>query len=305
MAGRKKKRSKIKKLFYIISALILLVLIYGIAVEPYLIDTEEETVTVRNLPESWEGEEIAVVGDFQTGMWANNTAAARRVIDKIVDRKPKAVLLLGDFIYKPKDDLNENLKTVADYLKPLTKTDIPVYAVLGNHDYGMEKLKADPNEEAARKLTGMLEGLGIEVLKNESVQLATEENPFYLVGMGAKFPNNANPEKAFATVEEQAPRMVLMHHPDTIEKIPNNAFSFAVAGHTHGGQIQIPLTPDWTWLTYTPRDLVHAAGWITGHGFDDKKLYVNKGIGFSYFPVRINCAPELTIFTLQSDESTA
>ena len=90
-----------------------------------------------------------------------------------------------------------------------------------------------------------------------------------------------------------------MHHPDSFAEIPAGAAPLAVAGHTHGGQVRIPLMPQWSWLTFVKEDEVHADGWIDGYGAEGNRLYVNRGIGFSVVPLRINCPPELTRFVLE------
>ena len=89
-----------------------------------------------------------------------------------------------------------------------------------------------------------------------------------------------------------------MHNPDTFATVPTGAAPLAVAGHTHGGQLRIPFTPQWTWLTYLAEDRIHADGWIEDYGRAGNRLYVNRGIGFSQLPLRINCPPEITFFTL-------
>jgi hypothetical protein len=88
-----------------------------------------------------------------------------------------------------------------------------------------------------------------------------------------------------------------MHNPETFAAIPDVG-AIALAGHTHGGQIRIPFTPEWTLLTYVAGDRVHADGWIEDYGEPSNRLYVNRGIGFSLLPLRINCPPEITLFTL-------
>ncbi len=72
-----------------------------------------------------------------------------------------------------------------------------------------------------------------------------------------------------------------------------------MAGHTHGGQVRIPFLPEWSWLTYAVEDEVHADGWIDGYGAPGNRLYVNRGIGFGTAPIRVNCPPEVTVFTLR------
>ncbi len=76
------------------------------------------------------------------------------------------------------------------------------------------------------------------------------------------------------------------------------AAPLAIAAHTHGGQVRIPGLPAWTWINFFREEEVHADGWIDSFGAPGNHLYVNRGIGFSYVPIRINCPPEVTMFTL-------
>ncbi len=78
-----------------------------------------------------------------------------------------------------------------------------------------------------------------------------------------------------------------MHEPDSFGAFPANAAPLALAGHTHGGQIRVPFTEDWSWMALATDEKVHADGWIDGFGQTG-----NRGIGFSSFPVRINCRPD-------------
>ena len=95
-----------------------------------------------------------------------------------------------------------------------------------------------------------------------------------------------------------APRMVMMHNPETFAKLPANTAPVAVAGHTHGGQFRIPFAPDWSYKSLTAKDRAKVDGWIDDFGAHGNHLYVNRGIGFSTLPLRINTPPEITVFTL-------
>lgn len=66
--------------------------------------------------------------------------------------------------------------------------------------------------------------------------------------------------------------------------------------------MRVPLTPDWTWISYTTEDKVHLAGWIEGYGAPSNRLYINRGIGFSVAPMRFNAPPELTVVTLKAGQ---
>jgi len=301
-----------KKIKYTLLGLLGLIgalLIWGL-LEPYLIDIEEEVAEIPNLPAAWKGQRVAVIADWQVGMWLDNTPTIRRIVQQLVEQRPALVLVGGDFIYSPGKNPNEEISKAVELIRPLIKAGIPTYAVLGNHDYGMKAKDAPPNVTLAIKMAESLEAVGVQVLKNEAVELAPsvdqrqtlsrmQRQTLYLVGIGARWPNEDKPAVALAQVPDGAPRLVMMHHPGSFAAFPANSAPLAVAGHTHGGQIRLPFTPEWSWLTFIKEDKVHADGWIDGYGQPGNHLYVNRGIGFSIIPIRINCPPEITLFTLQ------
>jgi predicted MPP superfamily phosphohydrolase len=287
----------------ILGVLVALV-VYGTAVEPRLyLDVEEHTVELPGLPAQWEGREIAALGDFQVGMWWHNTGMMRRMVARVVEERPSAVLLLGDFVYRVGEDHARELETVRGILAPLAASGIPTFAVLGNHDWGLQVDSAEADREAGRAVREMLEELDVRVLHNEAAALAREgaAEPLYIVGIGSHYLGADRPDDALSAVPASAARVVFMHHPDSYEMIPAGVAPLAVAGHTHGGQLALPFTPQWSWMAFTKEDEVHADGWVEeGYGAPGNRLYVNRGVGFSVVPIRIGAAPELTVFTLTS-----
>lgn len=280
---------------------IALLAVWGL-IEPRLLNTEEETATIPNLPADWEGKQIVQISDFQIGMWADNPGTARRSVKEAIDANPAAVLVSGDFLYHPGSDPTKEIETAVSIVAPLVDAGIPTYAVLGNHDYGMSSEKADPREQLASTLRTELETAGIVVLQNESTQMQLSDGgePLYLVAVGSHWANRDDVDAALAEVPESGPRFVLMHNPDSFERFPANTAPMAVSGHTHGGQIRLPNSPQWSWLRFTQNDEVTADGWIKDYGQSGNNLYVNVGIGMSIIPIRLFCPPEITLFTLES-----
>ncbi|RLQ90035.1 metallophosphoesterase [Planomicrobium sp. Y74] len=300
----------VKRLLLILGALIAVLLVWGL-VEPYFVNLEEEEAVVPNLPEAWENEKIAVIGDFQIGMWMDNASTVEQMAEKLVELNPSAVLFLGDYIYHSVDNHAKERQRVKELIEPLTDSDIPVFAVLGNHDYGMASQTADPNEELAQEMKSALQEIGITVLHNEAVPLTLtdggleQENPspesLYLVGLGAAWPENADPSAAFNGVPDSAARFVMMHNPETFGTLPADSAPVSVAGHTHGGQMRVPGTPEWSYTALlNEKEDDHMYGWIDDYGATGNHLYINPGVGFSILPLRINCPPEITLFTLKS-----
>jgi predicted MPP superfamily phosphohydrolase len=322
-----KLTKKIKYSVLGLLGLLSLLLAWGVAIEPYLIDREEEVALIPGLPASWQGKRVALIADFQVGMWMDNTPTIRRIVKQLVEERPAFILIAGDFVYKPDSDPTAEINEVVELVRPLSEAQIPTYAVLGNHDYAKESA----DDQRSSELQKALEAAGIQVLKNEAVALApptTSNNsdrslskvegkqPLYLVGIGAHRPDEDRPIASLQQVPTDAPRLVLMHNPASFAKLPAATAPVAMAGHTHGGQIRIPFTPgwswmsliadkpDWSWISEIRGDEVRVSGWIKGYGQPENHLYINRGIGFSKVPIRLNCPPEITLFTLQRPEES-
>ncbi|MDQ3636064.1 MAG: metallophosphoesterase [Acidobacteriota bacterium] len=315
----------IKIISLCLAVIVMLLAIWGVLIEPRLIDFREETATVPNLPKSWENKKIALIADIQIGMWFGNEDTVKEIVKRIIEIRPAAVLIAGDFVYQPTDEdklqdieredvknFKNEVNQSVDLLKPLAEAKIPTYAVLGNHDYGMSYPDSVKNEKLAQAIRQTLKSANIKVLENQAVPLElndknSEKNNqseddianFYVVGIGSGYAQNAKPELALAEVSDNAPRVIFMHEPDTFTDFAPNTAPFAVAGHTHGGQIRIPFTKNWSWMALLSDEKIKTDGWINNYGNSGNHLYVNRGIGFSSFPVRINCRPELTVFRLQ------
>lgn len=311
--------------------LAILILAWGAGIEPRLIDEEEEEAEIPGLPDAWTGQQVAVIADLQVGMWWDNTGTIRRIVDRLVDQRPAAVLIAGDFIYHPANqagasgsggsgtqtappglDAAEAVASVVAeavaLVRPLAEAGIPTFAVLGNHDYGMESRQAVRLDWAAQRLSEALDAAGIPVLRNEVVALPAPGGrggmvgdgspPLYLVAIGSRYADRDRPAAALAALPDDAPHIVMMHNPESFEQFPAGTAPLAVAGHTHGGQIRIPFTEDWSWMALVQDDRVRVDGWISGYGGSGNRLYVNRGIGFSALPIRINAVPEVTMLTL-------
>ncbi len=283
-------------IFGILSVLIL----WGL-LEPKFIDVEEETAIIPDLPPAWEGKRIGQITDFQVGMWWGNTGTISDAVKKLVEERPAAVLISGDFIYHSLPNASEELSKVTEAIQPLTTANIPTYAVLGNHDYSHKP----PKPELGKQVKEALEKVGVKVLQNQAVKIDSPivqggNQPLYLVGVGAYIANNSDVDKALSEVPDNSPRVVMMHNPASFAAFPPQTAPLAVAGHTHGGQIRLPFTPQWSWISLVKGEEVYGDGWIKNYGEPGNKLYVNRGIGFSDVPIRINCPPEVTLFTLRS-----
>lgn len=238
-------------------------------------------------------------------MWLDNAPTMRRSVERLVEERPEAVLITGDFVYGPSDEQDEDIRKAEEFASPLAEAGIPTYAVLGNHDYRMSYPDSDPNLRSANRVEEALESAGVRVLGNETVELEAPEGEsagdesLRLVAVGARYPDLDRPREALSEVPEGAARIAMMHNPTSFADFPAETAPLAVAGHTHGGQVSLPFTAQWSWITYAQKDEVHVDGWIEDFGEPGNQLYINRGIGFSVVPIRILCPPEVTLFTLR------
>jgi uncharacterized protein len=280
------------------------VAVYGMAVEPRFVVREDEQAPVPQLPAAWEGKQIAVFADLQVGMWWANLDAARRLVDRVVEINPAAVLIAGDFVYDADDSVDPQMIQVLSIIQPLLDHKIPVYAVLGNHDYSLMNEGSKKESYVARHVRVALDRAGVHMMDNQVALLvlpgadSATSPQLYLVGVGEKWAKADSIVSTLARVPQGAPRIVFMHDPDSFARAPDSEAPFAVAAHTHGMQLGIPYVSDWLWRHKFSDTGAGVAGWIDHYGKPGNRLYVNRGVGFSIVPARVHAPPELTVFTL-------
>jgi hypothetical protein len=159
-------------------------------------------------------------------------------------------------------------------------------AVLGNHDQWDGK-------ETELRLVNELEGIGIQVLRNRSTKLSRGRSSLYVAGTDDYWVS-CDLEKALRRVPKNEFKILLCHSPDVRSEIGNGTkIDITLCGHTHGGQVAIPLiSPHFIPIKDPFR---YQAGLVKEpYGY----TYVNRGIGTLVFPFRIGAPPEITHFTL-------
>lgn len=287
-----------------ISFLIIMLFAWGFIIEPrFMLDVQEHDVEIPNLNMDWVDKKIALLADFQVGMWWSNTGMIKKAVKKVVEAKPAMVIIAGDFVYKADSAVVDRAVSLLD---PLIEAKIPVFAVLGNHDYSLAKENDAIDMEIADYLVKQLDEAGVNVLENNAHSITNATgSPFHIVGIGSNWAGKSNIKKALSTIPADEPRVIAMHNPVIFRDIPADQGAFTVAAHTHGGQISLPLLPSESWLQVAKQREVVAEGWAADSiGQGNNRLYVSRGIGFSVLPARFMCRPELTIFKLDGAAGT-
>ena len=258
------------------------VLIYGVAVVPRQLDVVNHDIALRDLPASCDNAKIDFVSDIHTGSLNNGLENLDRVIDKLIASDSPVVLLGGDFVilsvlggtYVRSDQL-------VSHFKRLTAVK-PVYAVLGNHDWWKN----------GRNVAAHLQAAGITMLEDDSRQISVGACRMWIVGVSDLDEGRHDVKRAFSGVaDDGAPALVLTHNPMIFPDIPARA-GLTLAGHTHGGQINLPVigSPPF-WFKHD-----QYSAYINGlHQREDgQQLFVTPGIGTSILPLRLGVPPEIS-----------
>ena len=229
------------------------------------------------------GLKIAVISDLHGGAPFMDTAKIDSVVAMTNKARPDLILLAGDYAGHVWGSHPLPVETIAQHLKPLSAP-LGVYAVLGNHDHKVE---------GAAHVRRALERSGIAVLANDHVTLKTPKGDLTLVGIDDADSDHADPARAAAGLARGTAALCLTHSPDIFPYLPP-ACALTLAGHTHGGQVVLPLVG--RLIVPSAYGQRYAIGTIREQ---DKTFFVSSGIGTSVVAIRFGVPPEISFLTLQ------
>ena len=262
---------------------------WGSFVEPQLLTTSRTTIDLSGIDKPIR---IAFVSDIHAGPY-KKTAYIERITKKILAEKPDLVFLGGDMI--------ENDGTGADetqYLKPLENISsrIPTYAVVGNHEYGIdEKMQqALSLPDVHSHVKEKLESLGINVMINKLEKITVRDQSFYLFG-GDEWWHKTLDFSALERRTKSIPTIALIHNPAATWATSVHAIDLMLSGHTHGGQIRLPFVGPIGRV-----DGVVPLSWYKGlNEYNTMKLFVTSGAGEAGPRTRLFNPPEIILITLR------
>ena len=201
-------------------------------------------------------------------------------------QQPDVVCLTGDFISGRFSEFDDYARVLA----PLAQA-VPTFASLGNHDGGIWSVRSGGYTDTlpVRKL---LRDAGIRLLFNKPAEVRVQGWRLRLVGLGDLWSGEINPALAFPKNPPPADAtVVLTHNPDSKSCLKNQAWDLALCGHTHGGQLRLPLVG-------APFAPVRDKNFIAGlYRWDDRWLHITRGVG-NLHGLRFNCRPEVSVLTL-------
>jgi hypothetical protein len=258
---------------------------YASCIEPTWVEVTEGDLPVPGLPPAWEGARLAHVTDLHLGPLVPAEYLAR-CLHRTADLGPDLVVVTGDFVTVGRENYGPRAARLMEGLAP----PLGVFACLGNHDYGLTRRVRRPVKPSS--VVDDLREVGVRVLSNESVRLSREGGDLWIAGVEDSWSGRCDPARAMTDVPPGAPAVTLCHNPDEAESLAAAGCRAILSGHTHGGQIDLPLIGP-PILPVQHRDRYRGV-----HRVDGAWLYVNRGLGWLW-QVRFRCRPEIALFTLR------
>jgi predicted MPP superfamily phosphohydrolase len=262
----------------------------AVLLEPNQPRLQRVDIPLARLPEALDGFTIAQISDLHYDD-VFSIHPIRKSVEIINRLHPDLVVLTGDFVTIPEfaEYLHDEKKS-ADAAEPCARilahlrSRFGAIVALGNHD-----VKADP-DRIARIFTAQ----SMPVLRNAALPLERDGARLWIAGLDSVTEGKPDPEQALKSVPRNEPVVMLVHEPDYADKVVRYPVDLQLSGHSHGGQIRLPLIGP----PYLP-EMARKYPWGL-YRVGRLTLYTNVGIGTIRLPIRWNCSPEITLFTLRA-----
>lgn len=263
-------------LLFLLGALALVAIVtYATAIEPNRLRLTEINLSFANLPVEADGLLIAHISDLHMNRVGPRE---RRILRILEENPPDIVAITGDQISNI-DHKDACLELLGDLHARLG-----IWAVQGNWEHYTGWIGEGSRED--------LKAVNVTLLINEAEEL--KETGIWIAGTDDP---SLEKDSLTQTLEGTKGFVVLLAHSPAIMKRVSGAVDLVLAGHTHGGQVRLPLI---------------GAPWGTriGGGYDyglyeenETVMYVTRGVGMAHLPIRFLCPPEMVYITLQREVS--
>ncbi len=238
------------------------------------------SIAMPNLDPVFQNYRIAQISDIHLGQWIT-LDRLKGVIDLVNQQKPDLVAITGDFVSYIFDSFAEDLAALLRRLCPRDAT----VGILGNHDHwvGAESIRAVMKES------------NVKDLSNDVFTIPKGDAELHIAGVDSIMVNRDRLDLVMKKMPPDGPAILLAHEPDFADvSAKTGRFSLQLSGHSHGGQFVIPGIG-------TPIRGYHFWKYPLGrYRVGEMVQYTNRGLGTNLFWSRINCPPEITVFSLKT-----
>ena len=217
--------------------------------------------------------------DIHAGIYMNRKEI-RYYTDRVIALQPDVLLLTGDYI-------SNSLSFLPDCLEEIARvhTQYGTFATLGNHENWYGEL---------RNIQAIFDRYDITLLQNTNRVIHTGHGPFAIAGIGDLRSGYPDLGAALHGIDKTIPKILLSHRPEIFPDAALLGIHLTLAGHYHGGQIKLRLPGVNFSLAHLRTPYPEGLFRI-----DNSRLYVSRGIGTTFTPVRLNVPPEITMLYLQ------
>lgn len=246
--------------------------------KPNIFQIEDVRVTIPDLDPIFDGYRIATIADVHIGQWLS-PKRLDGVIGMINQQLPDLIAIIGDLFSYEVDRFSAETTALLGKLAPKDLT----VAVLGNHDHLV----------GAAAVREILQRSNIIDLSNDVYTLRRGGAFLHFGGVDSVTLGKHRLDIVLKKLPDAGPAILLAHEPDFADvSATTGRFSLQISGHSHGGQFVIPGIGT---LVKAP----HAKKYPLGrYQIGEMVHYTSRGLGTNVFWIRINCPPELTVFTL-------
>ena len=249
---------------------------YGFLYARHQLGVTRESIGVSGLPTALDGLRIGLMTDIHRSRWVSHDDVSDAVTMLMAERTD-LIILGGDYVTLGD---RQYVGPVADALAPLSAPN-GVFAILGNHD--------DDHDMPAA-----LAKNGVQVLKDARTHLTINGEGVELAGI--RYWTRRLVDIAAVARGSTAPVILLAHDPRRLTEAAALNIPLVLSGHTHGGQVVLPGLGAIAAQKFPV---------IAGIGrLKRTAMFVSRGVGTVYVPVRINCPPEVAVLTLHPDATS-
>jgi len=197
------------------------------------------------------------------------------IVTMVQELRPHWIFITGDLLNVP-----EGLPHLFRFLSQL-RTTAPVFVTLGNHDH----YSGVPIDHFAE----LSDRHKITLLVNQTVFVPTGDGELAIAGVDDPSLHRADPDCLPPRTENRY-TLLLAHAPNILEQLEeHHHVDLILCGHSHGGQWRFPGVPTF-WLPPGCNGRIEGS-----HQAGGRRLYVNRGLGWSFLPLRWNCRPEIVL----------
>jgi hypothetical protein len=244
---------------------------YGYLYARHALTVTKASVPVSGLAPALEGLRIGFLSDVHRSRWVSGDDV-ERAVGMLMAERPDVIVLGGDYVtWGDRQFVGPSAEVLGGLSAPQG-----VYGIIGNHDDD-------------RDMPGALAARGIQMLKDARTQITVRDARLELVGI--RFWTKRASDIAAVMKGAEGTVVLLAHDPRRLVEAQTLNIPLVLSGHTHGGQVVLPLA-----------GAVAASKFPVVSGFareGNTSIFVSRGVGTVYVPIRLNCPPEVAVLTLQ------